>query len=471
MPHFKPAAWILRPLIGIGLLTLIGMACLTLLGFLRTGSSGWRSLNNGWEVRLQGVSFAPLHRYPPNSRLLQYLHSPSASQWLANWSDFEPIHATTGDGTRESLCFWLRLRCPPGAGDNVVQMLADESGHESAAFQAGVGMEAPDSTLLYTHAAFVWPSTRRVALRLYEHETNGDLLPLAEFMVHNPGYARPRLDMVPERFPTAASAGELTVVVEGFGYGPLPNRPHWNRRPTTRPLPFLRLRTLENGRPSAGWQVRHITLSDGAASGLPYESFSFPEDGVEIVPLAATTTMEAAEVPCVLWPGTKAWKVRLVMGIRPGGQWNTNDVRTLSGLTVERSAEDPSYFWTNTTWHPFSLNIVAHRDPAQYANWLPNANGLLEVSLDAHLPDAMVALLDVKDDQGRPIATGPALPDSWGYHGEAMSTRWTAPFHMANDARQMTLSLVMKTNRVVEFVVPAPVFPAAKPFVVLPSKR
>ncbi len=453
--------WRIRVWLPVVVLVAVGLGLVC-----RRGSalSSWRQLRNGWNVRLDGVSFGKVHEYPPGSRLYQrlYRHPP---RWMLTHFGFKPIQAQCGDSQRESVCFWLRLRCPPGSLDHVVEVLADEAGHESAAFQSGLGMAAPDKTLVYAHAAFVWPSSRRVALRLYEHQTDGSLLPLAEFPVRNPGRARPRLAWTPESLPAMHTNGDLVVIFEGFGHGPLPLRPHWNRRPTARPLPFIRLRALVDEQPSSEWQVRHVTLSDGATNDLPFETFSFPTNGQEIVPLTVTTS-EAAEVPCVLWPGAKAWKVRLLLGIRSGVQLAANEVYTLKELPIERHGGVS--LATNTTWGRFNVSVVIRPDEGAFTNWMPGANGLLEISLGQHLPDVMLAVVDAHDDQGRPVAVGPAQPESWGYHGEVTDTQWKMPILLTPDTHRLTLSLAVKTNRVVEFVVPAPDFPPAEPFVTAP---
>jgi hypothetical protein len=457
--RFRIRAWI-KVLV---FLVLVGLGMAWWLGL---GPSEWRRLRNGWDVRFDGVSFGRSHGYPPGNRLLQYLHR-HPPKWMMDHFGFKPIEVYCGNAQRENLCFWLRWRCPPVAVDNVVEMMADETGHESHAFEGGIGMAAPDNTLLYTHYACVWPSSRRVALRFYEHQPDGDLVPLAEFRVRNPARNRPRASWTPESLPAVRTNGDLTVVLEGFGHDPLPARPDWRRRSTARPLPFLRLRTLQSGQPSSGWQVRRITLSDGAANDLPFETFSFPTNGQEIVPLTINTS-EAAEVPCVLWPGAKAWKVRLLLGIRSGIQFATNEVCTLSRLVLNRYGEGRYHSEANASWGRFNLNVMLGDNPDVFANWLPNANSLLEISLGEHLPDTMLAVVEAQDQKGRRVAVGPAYPNSFGYHGDSMSTWWKLPLLVEPNAGHLTLSFGIMTNRVVEFVVPAPDFPPAKPFAVPP---
>jgi len=457
--RFRIRTWIKA----IVLLSLVGLGWVWWLG---REPSEWSRLRNNWDLRLDGVSLGRSHSYPPGNRLRQYLHR-HPPKWMVDHFGFKPINAYCGDRQRESLCFWLRWRCPPGSWDNVVEMMADEAGHESHAFQSGIGMEAPDKTLLYTHAAYVWPSSPRVSLRFYEHQPDGDLVPLAEFSVRNPGRDRPRVSWTPESLPAVRTNGDLTVVLDGFGQAPLPARPHWTRRPTSRPLPFLQLRTLQNGQPSSGWQVRRITLSDGAANDLPFETLSFPSNGQEIAPLTITS-LEAAELPCVLWPGAKAWKIRLLLGIRSGIQFATNEVCTLSRLVLNRDGEGRFHSEATANWGRFNLVVMVGNDPDVYARWLPNANGLLEISLGEHLPDTMLAVAEAHDQKGRRVTVGPAYPDSFGYHGELLSTRWKMPFLMEPDAGNLTFSFGIMTNRVVEFVVPAPDFPPAKPFAVPP---
>jgi len=185
------------------------------------------------------------------------------------------------------------------------------------------------------------------------------------------------------------------------------------------------------------------------------------------VPLTINTS-EGAEVPCVLWPGAKAWKVRLLLGIRSGIQFATNEVCTLSRLVLNRYGEGRFHPEANARWGRFNLNVMVGDNPDVFANWLPNANGLLEISLGEHLPDTMLAVAEAHDQKGRRVTVGPAYPDSFGYHGELLSTRWKMPFLMEPDAGNLTFSFGIMTNRVVEFVVPAPDFPPAKPFAVPP---
>jgi hypothetical protein len=382
---------------------------------------------------------------------------------------FKPVEVYCGDSQREHLCFWLWWRSPPSAGDNVVEMMADETGHESHAFQGSIGMTARDKTRLDTHVAYLWPSSRRVALRFYEHQPDGDLVPLAEFSMRNPGRNRPRSTLTPDSIPAARTNGDLTVVLEGFGHDPLPARPDWRRCSTTRPLPFLRLRTLQNGQLSSGWQVRRITLSDGAANELPFETLSFPTNGQEIAPLTLTT-LEGAEVPCVLWPGAKVWKVRLILGIRSGIRFATNEVFTLSRLDLDAYAEGRFHSEQSASWGPFALHVRLSDNLDVFTKSLPNANGLLGISLGEYLPDTMLAVVEAHDQKGRRVALGPAYPDSisLAHHGGRMITQWQIPFLVEPDAGHLTLSFGIMTNRVVEFVVPAPDFPPAKPFTVPP---
>lgn len=130
------------------------------------------------------------------------------------------------------------------------------------------------------------------------------------------------------------------------------------------------------------------------------------------------------------------------------------------------NAGDSGVSHREVTWGRFNVTVMVHQERDTYANWMPNANRLLEIFLDQHLPDVMLAVVDMHDDQGRPIAIGPAHPNSYGYHGEKMNTHWSIPFLLEPDARDLTVSFGVKTNRVIEFVVPSPDFPSAKPFAV-----
>lgn len=330
-------------------------------------------------------------------------------------------------------------------------------------------MRLPDSTGLSTLVAYVWPSSRKIALRCYLHDKAGDLVPVAEFPVENPAYGTPRTTLTPDAPPASGRNGDLVVTFEGYGYGPLPPRPHWHRRATTRPLPFLRLRTWEGGKPSSGWQVRRITLSNGAFNDFSYDTLSYRDGNQEIVPLTWTTS-EAAEMPCVLWPGSPAWKIQLVMGIRAGIELPPEEVCQVNRIVIRGRGATFLILYESRAWHHYDVNITCTSDVGVYTNWLRSANGVLRVSLGKHLPESMLGIVDARDDRGVPVTIGAALPESYGYHGERMDTVWHVPIYLPEKAQRLSLSLGVRTNRVVEFVAPAPDFPPARPFVIPEAK-
>jgi hypothetical protein len=189
----------------------------------------------------------------------------------------------------------------------------------------------------------------------------------------------------------------------------------------------------------------------------------------EIVPLTWTTS-EAAELPWVLWPGSPAWKIQLIMGIQAGIELPPEEMCKVNRIAILGRGAASLMLYESRAWHDYDVNITGTSDVGVYTNWLRGANGVLRISLGEHLPKSMLAIVDARDDRGVPVTIGAALPESYGYHGERMDTAWHVPIYLPEQAQRLSLSLGVRTNREVEFVVPAPDFPPAKPFVIREAK-
>ena len=280
-------------------------------------------LLDGTQVILQKVSYGTNHTSPkaPLEGLLVRL--PSKWSETIHW---RPSSRSGSASARPLFAFWLNFSTPAGATQSISYAIADENGFEACMiFDGRYGSYSPGG-FSKNHAGLARGSStfprrsKKFFLRLYQQDANGKLFRVAQFAIKNEQLPTPPA-WTPQDLPIEQQTNGLACTLVKAEVGVTP--------PSGILAPYdlqagewseFRFQVNRAGRPSAGWSINEMIISDAAGNRL---RVSGEDNGAFNHQFSR---VEGDEIVCLhrwdFWPEEPAWKLRVHLE-RPGepGWW------------------------------------------------------------------------------------------------------------------------------------------------------
>jgi hypothetical protein len=399
-----------------------------------------RRLPDGIEIRLEAVTFGTEHQFV-RGRRWQRLLTPLLPDGLRERIGGKVHSWRSWPGER--LVFWTFRRtspivvtgAPPGVETRAhLPVVTDEHGCQFEAHTVHAWHNMDKHELIEAHTATAFPRRgERVGLRVGPPTAAG-AIEHAEFRVLNPArghYAAWKAEPLPITRRDGDLAFTLTALTTG-SEGP---------GPTLRPAPRGKLawsratfQITEAGRPTDGWSVVGLTLSDATGNRVePDASSQYAHEG------QAHYAMQGGL--CVEEP---AWKLRAefarMKDHEPGDLWVVRDVpitrRGSLGGTVSKFTRH------GVTLQFLGITAKGAKAPPGGAGW---GNGVtVHVQAPSLLKEVRLGLVRAMDDRGRVVPNMGSGSSGSGLYGFVLQA--------APDARTLDLTLVLQRSRFAEFV-------------------
>jgi hypothetical protein len=269
-------------------------------------------LLDGTRVVLEKVGYGTNYSPPKpmSDRLLRHL----PASWLQRIK-WNLGSGPSGTADRDIFLFWLRFSSPAAADQAIGYAIADEGGFEAAMIFGGrYGAYQPSGfgtnySGLVRGAGLFPRRSKSFRLRLYQQDGSGNLVRVAEFPIRNPGFRR-EPSWKPHPLPSEWQTNGLVLTLTRATVG--------TRPPGQVVAPYslqagewseFRFRVTEQGKPSAGWMIREMWISD--AIGKPIRVSG--EDAGSFNGQFSRT--DGDEIVCFhhwdFWADEPAWKVRV----------------------------------------------------------------------------------------------------------------------------------------------------------------
>jgi hypothetical protein len=422
-------------------LVLVALAALALM----LGGTAWALLQvppplqvarlpDGTELRLEAVTMGREHRYVGGPRWRRLLARVLPSGWLDRTGWKVHSYRTLQAGT---LVFWTTRPMPLNAlagPQDWPSIVFDEHGCQTKSFTVLNWQDLVSSRMTEAFGALAYPRRgQTVGLRVGSPVGVGTAPTPAEFRVTNPAPG-PYPVWRPEPMPIARRDGEMTFTLTGLttgleGPGPTlqraaPGKPIWSR---------ASFHITESDRPSDGWTVAGLTLSDATGNEVQPDAFSqYRHEGRAHFALKGGL---CAEEP--------AWKLRAefaqTRGFEPGDLWVVRGVPIAKrGRLVDTRV--------SFTRHGVTARLLGIAGSAAQA---PNGMAMggfpaAYVQAPARLKGLHLTLVQARDDRGRTIQSTRTGTADVGWYS------FSLPAH--TDARSVDLTFALHRSRFAEFV-------------------
>lgn len=390
-------------------------------------------LPDGSVIRLEAVSGGREHRYVGGARWKR-LVGPRLPARLPDRMGWR-VHAYRSRQP-DTLVFWTARRVPPAtSAGHLRSAIFDEHGCHMEAFTVHQGIDLLEGSVIEAYALPAYPLRGPViGLRIGLPAGGAGITPPAEFRLPNPtprSYPRWKAEPLPIAHRDGDKAFALTELTAGLdGPGPslrpaAPGAVTWSR---------ASFRVAEAGRPSDGWTVAGLTLSDATGNMVePDASSQYQHEGQAHFALQGGLCIEEP-----------AWKMRVEFarqkGFQPGELWTVRDVP----ITRRGTPADPSARFTR---HGVTLRLLG----ITAAGAQPPPDGVIMgdgttvyVQAPSSIEGLQFTLVRAADDQGRSVAGTRSIVSGSGVHGFGLQA--------ARDARALDLTFALQRSRFAEFV-------------------
>ncbi len=298
--------------VGVVVAVLLLAAVGTIVFLLATAPRRASRLLDGTWVVLEKVSFGTTYSSPQPllDRLLRHL----PASWFGR-INYNLCSARAGTADREIFTFWLKFSSPAAGTQPISYAIADGSGFEAPMIFTGFyGPYQPAGfgrkRIGLVRGAGLFPRcSKNISLRLYQPDSRGSLVRVAEFPIRNLGFTNsPAWKPLP--LPIVQQTNGLTLMLVRAQVGtPCPGSLRAPFALQAGQWSELRFRVIEEGKPAAGWTIKEMWMSDGISkpirvSGEDNGSFN-----------GQFCRAEGEDIVCVhrwdFWTDEPAWKLRV----------------------------------------------------------------------------------------------------------------------------------------------------------------
>ena len=269
-------------------------------------------LIDGTRVVLEKTSYGKA--YGPPKPLLDRLFSHLPAKWSGKIK-WHPCSGPSGSSSIDIFTFWLRFSSPTASTQGISYAIADENGFEAGMIFTGFyGSYKPAGfgskcTGLARGAALFPRRSKNLLLRLYQQDSSGHRVRVAEFPVKNSGLNNyPTWNPQPLPITQLTNGLALTLVRAEVGTKP--------PGPVLAPYDLqagawseFRFRVSERDQPASGWTIKEMLISDATGNRV---RVSEEDDGAFNGQFSRT---DGDEIVCLhrwdFWTDEGAWKLHI----------------------------------------------------------------------------------------------------------------------------------------------------------------
>lgn len=424
-------------------------------------------LPDGSQLTLVKVTHGTNHVCRYENRLQDWLQ-PILPQKLR--TKYPPHEVTFTSGSSDTVVVWLRYEGEGRMGDplrrrGLLFAVADENGLESGLFRtANVTRDLPFQNKVHASGtpvsgpSFTRPTIqiggwelrefprrgRRFAIWVYQQEFTEKVLRIGAFTVRNP---RPgnSLTWTAETLPATRRTNQLEISLtkletgltgQETGHGPAGEGAKSFSRAT--------FKLKENGAPTENWSLCGISSSNAAGEFRPGGSYSSRWQRGE----------HKVDFEGGLWLEEPAWKINV--DFARTGDFPSDELWSIKGVTVPLTG----WLMENrivTNIFNEELEFVGVSGPKTYlpegyTSLQPHATILVRTAHPMH--GVRIALVEVRDDQGRKLATkGSSARTSMGGRGNTPKEMLHGfAVEIPEDAKSLDITFAVTRVRSVEFL-------------------
>lgn len=399
--------------------------------------TGWGQLRDWFLVRFRGATLPPrratFNSADTNSVMLWLRHDPPPP-----WQDWPPFYFLTVADEND-----LESRLKQSANVSINLRAANATRSPSAGVASGSAIGGP--SLITGRELPQHPRRAKVfKIRLYRSESGGSAVRVGELTIRNP--ASGKFPTWPaETLPARRRTNELEITLlkletgltgKEVGHGPAGDGANSFSRAT--------FTVKENGAPTEKWSVCGIRMSNAAGEVRPAGTYVSRWERAE----------HKVDFEGALWLEETAWK--LEVDLARTGDFPADELWFIKGAPVPQPG-DLEIMRAITNLHYVELEFLGVSGaktvlPADYAAIQPHAN--LHVRTPHPLDGVRLALVEVRDDQGRKLATqGSTARTSMGGRGNTPREMLHGfAIEIPEDAKSLDITLAATRIVSVEFL-------------------